>query len=167
MTTPAAGSGGRFVLSCLRERSADQQGGSMPKFTASAGVPAHARIYLASPIATYSTQRYDRRLATVRRRFADADILEPRLLFDSNSAWKAIWPALLPTLDLVVFFADTDCSVGRGVFAEIQDARTLGVPVLYLADRAGFRRNFDLVIIDDGISWRRYARVSVARSEAA
>lgn len=92
------------------------------------------RVYVASPLSTYRTPRYDLMAACVRRHFPGADVLMPLDLFTSNSDWLAKWPAILPTLSAFVAFTDEEGWVGRGVWTEVRDARAHGVPVSVLDD---------------------------------
>jgi hypothetical protein len=92
----------------------------------------HHRIYVASPISTYTTARYDAMLTRVRRHFPASDILPARDLFTSNADWRRTWPVILPTLDAVVFFDDDDGCIGAGTEQEIADAQSAGIPVCFL-----------------------------------
>ncbi len=118
------------------------------------------RVYLASPLSTFWTSRYEKRLNAVRTYFREAEILEPRHLFSSNRCWLDIWPELLPTLDVLVFFTASDGTIGAGTNREIADARRRSLPTFYL-DARGLHQRFTLHIIGDGRDWRRYARVRV------
>lgn len=80
-------------------------------------------------LATYRTERYERCMALVRRRFAGAVLLEPRDLFHDTAGWLIEWPSIVQSIDAVVFIADTDGSIGYGVFREVREAHVLGVPV--------------------------------------
>jgi len=55
------------------------------------------RIYIASPIATYQSPRYDQKLAQIARHFPGAEILQARHLFDSTADWRRRWPKARPT----------------------------------------------------------------------
>lgn len=90
------------------------------------------RIYVASPISTYTTARYDTMLSRVRSRFPDSHILPARDLFKSNADWRRKWPVILPTLDAVVFFDDDDGCIGAGTEQEIADAQSADIPVSFL-----------------------------------
>lgn len=92
----------------------------------------HNRIYVASPISTYNTARYDVMVSRVRRHFPGSDILPARDLFRSNDDWRRKWPVILPTLDAVVFFDDDDGCIGAGTEQEIADASSSGIPVFFL-----------------------------------
>ena len=120
-------------------------------------------LYVASPITCYSTPRYDQMLEHVRRHFPDADLLPARGLYQGSAHWLATWPTHLARITGLVFFADTDRSIGRGVVLEIDDAtdRVPPVPVSYLQDDGTlvpFERVW-LPLINGGASWRRYAQV--------
>ena len=121
------------------------------------------RLYIASPLPTYRTQRYERRLAAIVGQFPGVEILQPRLLFTNNAHWCTARPSLIKTLHGVVVFPDTDGTIGLGTFTEVSDAQTRGIRVWYLNNRHRFREAFDLAIIDDGQSWRKYARILSVR----
>src|SRR5262249_53204282 len=89
-------------------------------------------VYVASPLSTYQTKRYDLMLAYARRHFLDADLLPARGLYRDTAHWRQSWPRQLHRITTLVFFAATDGSIGRGVVTEIEDARRHGVPVHFL-----------------------------------
>ena len=93
-------------------------------------------VYLAAPIPTYRTSRYAWALAQVREQFPDHELLSARDLYVSTEDWLAKWPTTLPTLDALVFIAAADRTIGAGVFREIVDARSRGLPVWHLSDSA-------------------------------
>lgn len=99
-----------------------------------AGVPTATagRVYLASPLSTYGTERYERALESVRAKFPRASILPARDLFASNADWRERWRGIVRTLAAVVFFDDADGCIGAGTEQEITDAYRAGVPVLFL-----------------------------------
>jgi hypothetical protein len=96
----------------------------------------------------------------VRREFPQAQLLEARHLYASNAEWRRRWPAVLRRLTRLVFFADPDGWIGRGVWTEITDAAREGLPVFYLSDR-GRLTPFASVRLGppDDASWQRYCRV--------
>lgn len=134
----------------------------MSRFAGATHDPSRQRVYFASPLGTYWTKRYEARLALVRRRFTKAKILEPRHLFKNGDAWRAAWPKLVRSVSALAFIADSDGSIGYGVFAEVHDARRYGMATWYLCDQGAFHRDFDFELIDGGASWRRYERVVMA-----
>lgn len=93
----------------------------------------HNRIYVASPISTYTTARYDAMLSRVRSYFPESDILPARDLFESNTDWRRKWPVIVTTLDAVVFFDDDDGCIGAGTEQEITDASSARIPVFFLS----------------------------------
>lgn len=93
------------------------------------------RVYVASPIQTYTTPCYDTMLARVRVLLPNAELIPARDCFTSNADWRQRWPALLRTLDALIFF-DHQGSIGRGVFQEIEDAQATALPVFYLPHAA-------------------------------
>lgn len=110
------------------------------EYSTAQGAPTHRpfrkaapnRIYVASPLSTYGTARYDAMVSRVRSHYPDADILPARDLFGSNAHWRRKWPVILPTLDAVVFFDDDDGCIGAGTEQEIADAASAGIPVFFL-----------------------------------
>jgi hypothetical protein len=127
-------------------------------------------VYVASPLATYQTARYDRMLAQAQAHFPDADLLPARGLYHDSAHWRATWPQHLRRITGLLFFADPDSSIGRGVFAELADAKRRGLPLHYLRGDGTLIPCDEVVVelLDDGVSWRRYARVGpTARAEHA
>ncbi len=119
-------------------------------------------VYVASPLTTYDTPRYDAMVSGARAHFPQATILPARDLFASNDDWRARWPDMLPTLAAVVVFAGDAGWIGAGVWAEVRDARKRGIPV-YVLDDAGRLRRWESVRIierrpDD---WNRAARLDL------
>lgn len=90
------------------------------------------RVYIACPLSTMDTPRYNAMLARVRELVPDADFLPARDLFASNAEWRARWSTLLATLDAVIFFDDDDGCIGAGTEQEITDAWLAGIPVFFL-----------------------------------
>jgi hypothetical protein len=124
-------------------------------------------VYLASPIATYYTLRYDRMRAHVERLFPGAAIVAARGLYRNSADFLRRWPTIRHSLSTLVFFTDEQQYIGYGVFTEIRDARDGGLPVFFLTDD-GILHALDDVILgqpneDD---WRRYMRVSVTEHPA-
>lgn len=116
-------------------------------------------VYIASPLTTYQTPRYDGMCATVRTLFPHADVLPARGLFASNAEWRSRWPALLPTLAAVVFFTDDAGWIGKGVWMEIIGAAHAGVPVALLTDGGSLHDIGSLTFDVDEDDWRQYAHV--------
>jgi hypothetical protein len=95
-------------------------------------------------------------------RFPAAVVLSPRELFHSNGHWLAQWSLILPTLDTLVFIADAQGWIGRGVHKEIFDAASLAIPVLLLAPDGTFHSLDSIEVLDVGLrGWRQYARIRV------
>jgi hypothetical protein len=119
-------------------------------------------VYLASSMSTYATARYDAMVEHTRRAFPDAELLSARDLYTSSAHWLSTWPDHLARLTALVFFAETDGSIGKGVYKEIEDALAAGIPVYYLYDSGDtvLHTFVSLILIRDGVNWRKYARVS-------
>ena len=92
-----------------------------------------ASIYFAAPKSQRDTPRYRQLLAHLRALFPDARIIEGLAAFRDTAHWRATWPAVLASLSVLVFIADGDGWIGRGVWVEVQQARTR-VPVYLLTD---------------------------------
>jgi hypothetical protein len=123
---------------------------------------ASPRVYVASPLSTYRTPRYDAMVARVRVLFPQAEILPAREVFRSNADWRARWACIMPTLAAVVVFPDTGGWIGAGVWKEVHDARNHGIPV-YVLDDAGDVRGWEAIRLmerrpDD---WQRTARLDL------
>lgn len=125
---------------------------------------AEKHVYLASPIGTYHTPRYDRMLAHAGRHFPDASILPARGLYRDVADFKRRWPRLLPTLSALAFFADEAGYIGYGVWTEIRDMRRRGLPVWFLTDD-GALYAWEAVRfgVPDEQDWRRYLRVTLGK----
>ncbi len=122
------------------------------------------RVYVASPITTYRTPRYDLKLVLIAQHFPRAEILQPRHLFQSTADWRRRWPRILPTLTDLVFFAETDRTIGLGVWSEPDQDAARCVPVWFLADDDRWH-SLDGVTVDvTGVSLVRFATVDIAGS---
>lgn len=119
------------------------------------------RVYVASPITTYGMPRYDLKLVLVAQHFPRAEILQPRELFRSTADWRSRWPQILPTLTDLVFFAETDHTIGLGVWSELQDAAGV-IPVWFLDDDDWWHPLDDVTVEVTGESFSRFATVTVA-----
>ncbi len=95
--------------------------------------PITGQVYVASPLHTFSTARYNTELQRIRTHFPHADIMPARGLFTSNADRKRGWPGILTTIDALVFFADDDGYVGLGVWTELCHADERGIPIWYQA----------------------------------
>lgn len=109
------------------------------------------RIYLASPIGTYASKRYDRMATMAAGHFPDAMIVPARGLYRDTPEWRARWPNKASQYDALAFFADELGFIGIGVAREIADIEALGRPVHWLNDTGDlldprafvFRKQFD------------------------
>ncbi len=118
------------------------------------------RVYVASPLTTYRTARYDAKLVQIGQRFPTATLLPARDLFRSTADWRERWPALLPTLAALVFFADIDGTIGLGVWSEVHDAADR-IPVWYLDDAGRWFPVESIALTVTGDSLSRFAVVKV------
>jgi hypothetical protein len=125
------------------------------------------RVYLASPIQTYDSPRYERMVAMVAARFPGAEILEARALYRSHQDWLDRWPVILPTLTALAFFSDDDGYIGAGVSREIDDASAQGIDVWALTDRGVFCPMSRVMLGErDDLNWRRHIRVTYRPTRA-
>lgn len=133
-----------------------------PRMIPPSSVSVHpAIVYLAAPLTTYRTKRYDRALTHVRKRFPRATILDARSAWTSTADWRARWPTVLPTLAAAVVIADGEGWIGAGVVKEVDDALAAGVPVWYLSEH-GALYPWDAVTLSDRRpdNWQRHVRVT-------
>ena len=95
-------------------------------------------LYLAAPLTTYNTARYDWAVSQARREFPQHVLLSARDLCTSTADWRVKWPRLLPTLDTIVFISEPDGAIGIGVFLEVAQMLARGRPAYYLAEQGRF-----------------------------
>lgn len=120
--------------------------------------PSPRRIYVASPLSTYSTKRYDRMLGHITTSFPEAKLLPARSLYASNRDWLCQWPDVLNSIDAVVVFTDEGGWVGHGVWTELSDAALAGLPVWIIRDDGAlFTLDGAQVVTIDEDDWRQYA----------
>jgi len=142
----------------------DGEGSTLTLGNVACGTP--ERIYIASPISTYQTTRYDRMLTEIARHFPRAEILQARHLFQSTADWRRRWPQLLPTLTGLVFFSDVDSTIGLGVWSEIQDAGDR-IPVWFLDDDGRMHLLANVAVHVTGHTLSRFATVDAKGSSGA
>lgn len=130
------------------------------------------RIYVASSVQTYNLTNYKTRLRAIRRQLEAVTpqvcILAARDMFSSNEDWRAKWPSVLRTVDVLVYFGYETFgrapSIGYGVHTEIANALHAGKPVFYSApDSQLYAHNQTCHIQTLEGGWRDYARVHVPR----
>ena len=90
------------------------------------------RWYLASPMSTYRTERYDAMVDLVRAKLGPVTEPLTKDMFVSNLQWLAALPEILSQVVGVAFFADGDGFLGMGVVKEVDAAVALGLPVFFL-----------------------------------
>lgn len=108
---------------------------------------------------TYRTPRYEAKLSQIGERFPAATLLPARDLFRSTAEWRMRWPDLLPTLTELVFFPESDGTIGLGVWSELHDAADQ-LPIWYLDD-AG--RWFPLAAVEITVTGDSLARFATVR----
>lgn len=90
------------------------------------------RVYVASPLSTYRTPRYNENMARIETLVPKADLLPARELYHSNAEWREKWPDIRSTLQALVFFDDEEGCIGAGTEQELADAYRFGIPVFFL-----------------------------------
>src|SRR5437773_1156793 len=117
------------------------------------------RVYVAAPKSEYASSRYQHLVVITQDLFPDAVIIEARTAFLNAADWRAKWPEVAASLSALVFFTTPDGWVGRGVWAEIQEARKR-VPVYLLSD-GGQLVPYDALTssLPDPSNWTRHVRV--------
>ena len=118
------------------------------------------RVYLAAPKAEYHSPRYGRLAALTRTLFPDAAIIEARTAFLDTGDWRANWPKVLASISTLVFLTTPDGWIGRGVWAEIQDAHAR-VPVYLLTDLGQLVPHADVIFSrPNSENWTQHVRVT-------
>jgi len=133
------------------------------RFALGRGVAMTLYVYAARPKATYGTKYGDNAIASVRKKYAKHEVLDPAALFDSHERWERSWPGLVDSLDDFVLVPNPDGTIGKGCFDEYQAVRALGISVRLLVSERDFIEKFYVRKLDSGLSEIRFARV-VARS---
>jgi hypothetical protein len=128
-------------------------------------------LYLASPVATFEEDRYDRIIMDAQRLSMEllkthTEIRAARGLYGSFEAWKRLWPNHLREIDGLIVFTALDGTIGRATAWEIEDTRQVGKPVWLLDDtmmEASLyeREKFVMAMRDGGISYTKYMDVYV------
>ncbi len=128
-----------------------------------------AALYLAAPLSTYNTPRYEWALLWLRTCAPPGvPIIHARDAFTSTADWRARWPAVLARLAGLVFIADEAGYIGAGVWREMGDALAHGLPVLYLDDRGDVHPYHALHFGPaNADNWRRYRLVTLAAEGGA
>lgn len=123
--------------------------------------PLPRRVYVASPITTYHTARYDLMLNWITTHFPpQARLVAARDLYTSTNDWLRRWPNILAMVDAVCVFTDEDGWIGRGVWTEMRDAELSGLPVRVIGDDGTLHTLDDArVLAIDPEDWRQYARL--------
>jgi hypothetical protein len=119
-----------------------------------------ARVYLAAPKAEYESVRYQRLAAFARNLLPHANVIEARTAFVDVADWRTNWPAMLASITALVFLTTPDGWIGRGVWAEVQEAH-VRVPVYLLTDRGQLVPYADVVFSrPNPDNWTQHVRVT-------
>ncbi len=123
-----------------------------------------ARVYFAAPKMAFASLRYRWLRASAAGHFPGSEIVEARAVFADGAQWRAGWPKLLPSLGALVFITTPSGWIGRGVWAEINEARQQ-VPVYFLGDD-GELRPLDQVEFSEprADNWTHHVRVALKRA---
>jgi len=124
-------------------------------------------IYIASPVSTYQSRRYDLMSSRVAQRYPGATIMVARGMYESSHDWRKKWPEVLPRIDEFVFFAELDGTVGMGVCKELHDADMGGIPIWYLHHDGRWFEPDVLEFTITGLSPAKYAVVELAEDADA
>ncbi len=120
-------------------------------------------VYLAAPKSEYGSPRYARLVALTRKHFPDAEVIEARTAFSDTADWRASWPDILATLSALVFLTTETGWIGRGVWAELREARDCGLPIYHLTDGGRLVALADLAFSRPRPdNWVAHVRVMVA-----
>jgi hypothetical protein len=123
------------------------------------------RVYVAAPVTVFGTGAHRLALEVIGERFPDAQLLDAAVLFADSGDWHRRWPAIVRTLDHLIFITQSDGLIGAGVFQEVLDARFRGASVEYLMASGTFVAVEDVTFRMVGAGdARRFARVRVSRS---
>lgn len=116
-------------------------------------------IYIASPVSTYTTSRYDKVRELVHTQFPDDVIYAARGMYANSEDWISQWPTIAKRMDICVYFAAADGTYGRGVYHELESFFAAHKPVYYARLKTlVLETTFPLHIINNGESWIRYAK---------
>ncbi|MHB8324795.1 MAG: hypothetical protein ACYDEA_03470 [Candidatus Dormibacteria bacterium] len=114
------------------------------------------RVYLASPIPTYWTRRYERHLERLQGLAPAAQIVEPRNLGWDSGAWLAEGREVIAGCDALVAFGLAGGVIGRGVWQELVWARELGLATFHIK-LSGPMVPDPVAVQLPGGSWRSWA----------
>jgi len=118
-------------------------------------------VYLAAPIAAFTTPRYDAALNLIRERHPHARILSPRDAFKSNADWLEQWPSIRPTIT-VLYLLTGDGSyydyIAAGCLKEWWDVTGEdGKPCILIDRRMAVHERFRIAELDtSGPTWNVY-----------
>lgn len=119
-------------------------------------------LYLASPLTTYDTPRYDQMVNLARHQFPSARLMPSCGLFVDSQDWLRRWSAVLTTLAGVAFFTDEAGWIGKGVYSELCDADAAGLPIWLLMDDDTIHAPDAFILAEPNEDdWRQYARVCI------
>jgi len=124
------------------------------------------RVYLAAPKAEYESPRYQRLAALARRLLPHADVIEARTAFVDVADWRTNWPGMVASITALVFLTTPDGWIGRGVWAEVQEAHA-SVPVYLLTDRGQLVPCADVVFSrPNPDNWTKHVRVTARTGDS-
>lgn len=120
-------------------------------------------VYFSAPRLVFRTQLYRRALDAVRTHWPHTQIVESRHAFVDVDDWRRRWPLVLSSIRVLVFVTDSAGYIGRGVWHEINEAESAGVPVLLVnAFTGGLHGLADCDFSTaDPEDWNRHVRVTL------
>lgn len=113
--------------------------------------------YLATVTDLYHTARYQTGRALARARWPGVAWIEPAEMGWSLDQWRAVWPGIVTTLDLLAVIPRDDLTIGRGCYQEILDCAAFGLPTFALVS-GRWVPNVHVERLP-GVSFRYWARV--------
>ncbi len=99
-------------------------------------IPPRAPIYLSGPQTLHGSPVWHAAIRSLQTQFPASPIWSPKEIFQSRDDWRAHLASRLRECGGLVFLADADAWLGKGVDTEIAAARALGLPVGWLTPRS-------------------------------
>ena len=123
-------------------------------------------VYFSAPRLVFNTVAYKRGLDAVRTHWPHALTIESRQTFVNVDDWRRRWPFVLASIRVLVFTTDSAGYVGRGVWQEINDAESAGVPVLLVDANTGCLHGLADCEFSatDPYDWNQHVRVTLRPS---
>lgn len=109
-------------------------------------------VYLAAPMVTYHTERYERNRERVAALFPGAELICPPdgPLYPDGHTFSATFRGHVAACTDLVCFPDEDGFLGRGTVTEVSYAQRLGKAVWHLTDDGELVLDPVVVVVDPG-----------------